>query len=312
MKGELEVLNGGLLTTVQDQGRHGYRKFGVPVSGVMDEHSYKLANWLVGNPQLSPVLELTLMGGTFKFHSDAVVGISGAEAEISVNDNSAASNKTIKIKNGDVLKIGRVTSGCRVYLAIAGDWDIEKIMGSYSTCLSAKFGGIYGRAISKGDRLTWEFDQNKTVDRSVPKTLLPHYSSSQKIRVIEGPEWDWLTEEQQTTFLASHYSISIDSNRMGIRLKNSLLLEQGRFDEMVSSPVVPGIIQLPSNGSPIILMNDAQSVGGYPRIAKVIDADLWRLGQVWRGSEISFSLIKKREALELLDYYRVLRESNLK
>lgn len=307
MKGELEVLNGGLLTTVQDQGRHGYRKFGVPVSGVMDEHSYKLANWLVGNPQHAPVLELTLMGGTFKFHSDAVVGISGAEAEISVNDNPAASNKTIKIKNGDVLKIGRVTSGCRSYLAIAGDWDIEKIMGSYSTCLSAKFGGMQGRTINKGDRLTWEFSQDKTVDRSVPQKLLPHYSSSQKIRIIEGPEWDLLTKEEQTTFLASQYSISSDSNRMGIRLKNSLVLEQGRFDEMVSSPVVPGIIQLPQDGNPIILMKDGQSVGGYPRIAKVIDADLWRLGQVWSGNEIRFKLIGLEESLSLTKYYQELR-----
>lgn len=311
MKGELEVLSGGLLTTVQDHGRHGYRKFGVPVSGVMDEHSYKLANWLVGNPQHAPVLELTLMGGTFEFHSDAVVGISGAEAEISVNDNPAASNKSIKIKKGDILDIGRVTSGCRLYLAIAGEWDIEKIMGSYSTCLSAKFGGMQGRALNKGDRLIWKSDQDKTVERTVPKKLLPHYSSSQKIRIIEGPEWNWLTEKEQTTFLASHYSISSESNRMGIRLKNSLVLQQGRPDEMASSPVVPGIIQLPSNGSPIILMNDAQSVGGYPRIAKVIDADLWRLGQVWTWNEINFSLIGRKDAHELFDYYRTLRESYL-
>lgn len=307
MKGELEVLNGGLLTTVQDQGRHGYRKFGVPVSGVMDEHSYKLANWLVGNPRGAPVLELTLMGGTFEFHSDALVGISGAEAEISVNGNPAASNETIKIKNGDILNVGRVTSGCRLYLSIAGEWDIEKIMGSYSTCLSAKFGGMQGRAIHKGDRLIWEFDQDKTVDRSVPKKLLPHYSSSQKIRIIQGPEWDWLTKEEQTIFLASNFSISSDSNRMGIRLKNSLVLERGRFDEMISSPVVPGIIQLPQDGNPIILMKDAQSIGGYPRIAKVIDADLWRLGQVWSGNEIRFRLIELEESLSLMKYYQELR-----
>lgn len=311
MKGELEVLEGGMLTTVQDRGRPGYRKYGVPISGVMDEHSFALANWLAGNPPDAPIFELTLIGGTFKFHTDAVVGISGAEAEISVNDKAAASDKNIKISEGEILKIGPVTSGCRVYLAISGEWDIEKVMGSYSTCLSAKFGGMQGRALKKGDRLLWKFDQDKTVERTVPKKLLPHYSSVQKIRIVEGPEWDWLSEEEQANFKASHFSISSESNRMGIRLKNSLVHNRERPDEMTSSPVVPGIIQLPSNGSPIILMNDAQSIGGYPRIAKVIDADLWRLGQLWTGNKINFSLIGRRDALELYDFYSALRKSYL-
>lgn len=311
MKGELEVLDGGLLATVQDQGRHGYRKFGVPVSGVMDAHSYAMANWLVGNQSDVPVLELTLSGGSYKFHSDALVGISGAEAEISVNEKSAVPNQTIKITKGEVLKIGRVTVGCRVYLAISGEWDIEEIMGSYSTCLSATFGGFHGRPLKTGDRITWNLDQDEVGERTVPKKLLPHYSSLQKVRIIEGPEWGWLSKEEQDIFLDTRFKVSSDSNRMGIRLKNPLLFNQEQFDAMVSSPVMPGIIQLPSSGSPIILMNDGQSVGGYPRIAKVVDADLWRLGQVWRGNEISFKLIGKREALELGNYYRALRESHL-
>lgn len=311
MKGELEVFNAGLLTTVQDQGRNGYRKYGVPVSGVMDEHSHQLANWLVGNPKDAPVLELTLMGAEFKFNSDAIVGISGAEAKLTVNEKPVKSNQTLKISRGDRLTIRGATAGCRIYIAIAGEWDIEKIMDSYSTCLAAKFGGHQGRALKKGDRISWNRDQEKALERTVPKELLPHYSSTQKIRITEGPEWNWLTNKERSDFLGTHFLISSKSNRMGIRFKNSINYDQEKKGEMISSPVVPGIIQMPSSGSPIILMNDGQSIGGYPRIAKVIEADLWRLGQAWTWNEISFSLIDRIEALELFDYYRALREIHL-
>lgn len=302
MKGELEVLSGGLITTVQDHGRHGYRKYGVPVSGVMDDHSCRLVNWLVGNSQHSPVIELTLVGGMFKFHSDAVVGISGAEVEVRVDKKSVALNKTIRIKKSEILEIGRITAGCRVYLAIAGDWDIEQVMGSYSTCLAAKFGGFQGRPLKKGDRIRWQCDQQKAVERMVPKKLLPYFSTRQTIRIIGGPEWDVMSKKQKTVFLETDFSISSQSNRMGIRLEGTFTKLKSR-EEMVSSPVVPGIVQLPSSGLPIILMKDAQSVGGYPRIAKVIDADLWRLGQIWTNNTIRFEHVSLKKAQELSKNY---------
>lgn len=302
MKGELEVLDAGFMTTVQDHGRYGYRKYGVPVSGVMDEHSYRLANWLVGNTPNTPVLELTLTGGVFKFHSDAIVGISGGEAELAVDEKPIVSNKTIRITKGEILKIARVTAGCRVYLAIAGDWDIEQVMGSYSTCLAANFGGFKGRPMKKGDRITWQCDMEKKVERMVPKKLLPHFSTRQTIRIIEGVEWDLLSEKQKTVFLGTDFSISSQSNRMGIRLEGTFTEFENR-GEMVSSPVLPGIIQMPASGLPIILMNDGQSVGGYPRIAKVIDADLWRLGQIWTNNKIRFEHISLKKAKELSKNY---------
>jgi|AntRauTorckE6833_2_1112554.scaffolds.fasta_scaffold00113_24 antagonist of KipI len=302
MKRSLEVLDGGLQTTVQDMGRVGFRKYGVPVSGVMDEHSYRLANWLAGNPSEAPVLELTLQGGSFKFHSDATIGITGAEAEIDVNGNPVQPNKTININSGEVLNIGRVKNGCRIYVSIAGQWDIEKVMGSFSTCLVAKFGGFEGRALNKGDRLTWTSQKKPTEIRSVPKKLIPHYAARQTIKIIEGPEWDWLNEAKKADFLATDFSLSSHSNRMGIRLKSSFVSDI-KGEEMISSPVVPGTIQLPSDGAPIILMKDGQSVGGYPRIGKVVDADLWRLGQVWTWNEINFNLISLEEAKELSKYY---------
>lgn len=305
MQGVLEVLNGGLITTIQDLGRNGYRKYGVPVSGVMDEHSYRLVNWLVGNSQYSPVIELTLMGGSFKFHTDAIVGISGGEAGVKVGDRSIEPNKTIRIKKEEILEIGRVKAGCRMYLAIAGDWDIEQVMGSYSTCLAANFGGFKGRILKKGDRITWQYDEQKETERMVPKNLLPHFSTRQTIRIIEGAEWELLSEKQKEVLLGSDFSISSQSNRMGIRLEGMAMKFESR-EEMVSSPVVPGIIQMPSSGLPIILMKDAQSVGGYPRIAKVIDADLWRLGQIWTNNKIHFEHISLKKARELTKTYNEL------
>ncbi|MAL17515.1 MAG: KipI antagonist [Balneola sp.] len=298
MNGSLEVLDGGMLTTVQDAGRVGYRNYGVPVSGVMDDHAYSLVNWLVGNEGDAPVLEMTIQGGRYQFNSDAIIGLSGGEAEITLNSEQRKANETLVVHSGDILNIGQIKKGCRIYLAIRGNWEIEKVMSSYSTYIPASFGGIKGRKLKKGDLLNWQTKSLDTEVREVPQKLIPYFSSKQRIRLIEGPEWQWLPEDQRAKFLATEFEISSQSNRMGIRLK-----VQDGFNvierEMKSAPVVPGIIQLPKGGSPIVLMKDAQSVGGYPRIAKVIDADLWRLGQVWTSNRLSFKMISIKEAKKL-------------
>lgn len=302
MKGGFEIIEAGILMSVQDGGRFGFRKYGVPVSGALDAHSYRLANWLVQNESGAPVMEMTLQGGIFKFHQEAKVGVTGAESEVHINGEKAEMNKTLFLESGDTLTVGRAKAGCRSYLAIGGKWSLDKIMGSYSTCLSARFGGLEGRALQKGDRIFWENAGIKTVAKEIPKKLIPHFATKQTLRIMEGPEWDRLSRKQQYDFLESTYHISSESNRMGLRLKgqNALKLE---YPEMRSAPVVPGIIQLPKSGEPIILMHDAQSVGGYPRIAKVADADLWRAAQVWTGNEIRFKIINKEEAIQLSSYF---------
>ncbi|MDZ7805641.1 MAG: biotin-dependent carboxyltransferase family protein [Gracilimonas sp.] len=308
----LKVIKPGLLTTIQDiPGRKGLRKIGVPVSGTMDAHCAELANWLVGNDRKSPLLEITLGNGEFEFSEDTVVGITGGAANIMIGDRSVQQNKTLRAGKGERLNIGRVTKGARVYLAIAGEWSLNKISGSHSTYRAAGLGGFEGRELKSGDRIEVDVSSVNDTGRTVPKKLIPHFSQHQKIRVIEGPEWNRLSKEQQEYMLKSRFGISSSSNRMGIRLQSdkAIKVENSNFS---SAPVIPGIVQLPPGGQPIILMNDAQSVGGYPRILKVADADLWRLGQVWQGNEISFSLIDRKDALELLDYYRELRESHLK
>jgi biotin-dependent carboxylase-like uncharacterized protein len=253
---------------------------------------------LVGNKKTAPVLEMTLQGGTFRFNSGAVVGLSGGDADIKINSVSKIRNATMEIKAGDVLKITRIKRGCRMYLAIRGEWEIEKVMGSFSTYTTAVFGGINGRSLQKGDIVSWRTKNLDTEIREVPKNLIPHFSSKQRIRIIEGPEWNWLSENQKNQFLNAEFGVSSRSNRMGVRLQSQPVFE---FEEreMRSAPVIPGIIQLPNGGNPIILMKDAQSVGGYPRIAKVVDADLWRLGQVWTTNVLSFEKVSLGEAKKL-------------
>lgn len=303
MKGSFEVLEGGMLTTIQDSGRVGYRKYGVPVSGVMDSHAYKLANWLVGNPADAPVLEITLQGGKYKFRSEAVIGITGAEMDVKLNGEIILANQTTFLKPGDELLLGKSKAGCRTYLAIKGEWNLDKKMGSYATCLAANFGGLEGRSLQKGDTISWNATGPKPELKVVPKELVPHFSSRIRIRVIPGPEWNWLSEDLQHKFLSQEFEISSQSNRMGIRLRSSNKVHPEK-SEIKSSPVLPGIIQLPANGNPIVLMKDAQSAGGYPRIAKVIEADLWRLGQVWPPVSIRFELIEIKEAKKLNAFHQ--------
>ena len=171
--------------------------------------------------------------------------------------------------------------------------DIEMVMGSFSTCIAAGFGGFKGRPLKKGDIIRWidVHAHRNTCINNIPKELLPSFHSRRTIRIIAGPEWHTLPDDTKKAFLQQEYHVSSRSNRMGIRLENRPLCIDAD-QNFTSSPVVPGIIQVPPDGQPIILMNDAQSIGGYPRIAKVIDEDLWQLGQAWTKHTICFELHK--------------------
>jgi len=277
--GSLTVLDRGLFTTIQDKGRVGYRKFGIPVSGVMDEVSFLSANKLVGNPENTPVLECTLKGGKYRFESNTVITITGALMSPKINGSTVEMNTSIKVEQGDVLELGFAQKGCRAYVAIKGNWDIETVLGSYSTYTRASFGGFEGRALRKGDEIRWQDSESDFRAQSLPKGEIPYFSSKISVDFIPGPEWDWLNKKEQEIFLSSSFVVDSKSNRMGIRLSSDVQLSTEK-QEMSSSGVIPGIIQLPPSGDPIILMNDAQTVGGYPRIGKVLDRYLDRLAQI--------------------------------
>lgn len=285
--GKLVVIDGGLFTTVQDAGRFGFRKYGVPISGVMDNSAFELVNSLVGNSPETPVLEMTLKGGKYRFESDSVIALTGANMNPTVNGISVELNSGLEIKSGDILEFEYARRGCRCYLGVRGIWGIERILGSCSTYTEGNFGGIEGRTLQKGDQLHWKEIQTDFQSYTLSQEEIPYYSSKLTVEFIPGPEWNWLSKKEQDKFLSTEFKISSESNRMGIRLNSDFQIE-GKKREMVSSGVISGIIQLPPSGSPIILMKDGQTVGGYPRIGKVLDIHLDRLAQVQPNGTIRF------------------------
>ena len=304
MPHKVHIADPGLFTTIQDKGRPYLRKYGIPVSGAMDWAAYQFANHLVGNKNTSPVLECTLKGGSFKFDSRAVIAITGADMQAKINHVLCPTNESLLIQPGDTLEMGYARRGCRAYLAIQGDWELEKVFDSYSTYTLAGFGGLHGRALQKGDCIQWN-GTARYQHREIPKELIPYYSNRVKLRVLKGPEWDWLSQADKEMFLSSEFIVQNQSDRMGIRLEGESVLST-ESGQIISSATVPGTIQLTTSGQPIILMKDGQTTGGYPRIATVIESELSRLSQIPPGSKIQFKLVDYKEATQLLAYYKDL------
>ena len=286
--GKLSVVDGGIFTTIQDAGRHGFRKYGVPTSGAMDIKAFQLANTLVGNPQNLPALECTLKGGCYRFETSATVALTGADMQATLNGETVELEKAFSVNPQDILLLDYAKKGCRAYIGIRGLFDIEKIMDSYSTYVVGGFGGFDGRTLKAGDELNWLNLNVEANARSPLNRKKLDYPNKVNVQVSTAPEWNWLDDDSKSFFLNEVFSISSQSNRMGIRLAGkSLHIPQ---KHMLSSAVIPGIIQLPSSGHPIVLMNDGQTIGGYPRIAKVLDKDLWKLAQLKPRDEVTFEL----------------------
>jgi len=289
-----------MFTTVQDLGRRGMRRYGIPVSGALDRSSARLANRLVGNDEDIPVLEMTLKGGSYEFSDSSIIALTGADMNPRLGGNPVEMNCALKASAGQKLQLGFARSGCRTYLAIRGVWKLTKVFGSYSTYTMAGFGGYKGRALAKGDVLQFENHDMHDWERNAPDEQVNHDSPPLEIRIIEGPEWGRLSASQQRRFVGEIFTLGSQSNRMGFRLEGVQIGTSNH--EIVSSAVVPGTIQLPNSGNPIVLMHDAQTTGGYLRLAKVVDSDLDLLAQVRPGKKIRFkkttlnNVLKKKKA----------------
>lgn len=299
----IRILKAGLQTTIQDLGRQKYREFGISASGALDQYSHQIANWLVGNDNNKPTLEVTHIGPTLKFEQDVSIGIAGAEFELFVNDRQASMNTTLHMQQGDVLKFGKLKSGARAYVAFSGELKLPLIMNSASTNILANFGGFKGRALNDGDLI----DLNATAfkeTRVTPNELLKehHHNLQQNhiiVRVTQGREFEQLSQGSRKSFLEESFTVSSDSNRMALKLEEQSLDLKDELS-MTTTAIIPGTIQLPENGSPIITLADGQTTGGYPRIAQVISADLSLLAQVKAHDTISFFRVDIEKALEAL------------
>ena len=298
----IDVINGGILTTIQDSGRYGYQELGIPTSGVMDDYNYRLANILVGNKLDEAVFEMTFFGPTLKFNENLIIAITGSNMNPKINGELAPMYETIKVKKGDTLQFGKVNEGIRSYLAFGGSIDVPIVNGSKSTHIKTKMGGIEGRALKAKDEINIKKSKEKTM-RKIPEKYIPKISHCNILRVVLGPQDDFFTEKGiHDLFRSGGYQVTKDFDRMGIRLKGTAI-EHKETADIISDGTTFGSIQVPANGQPIILVADRQTTGGYTKIGNVITADLHKLAQMTFLDKVLFQEIKIEEAQKLaIDY----------
>jgi antagonist of KipI len=295
----IDIQSPGLFTTVQDLGRPGHGPIGVSASGAADPTALRIANILLGNPQNTAGLEMTLQGGRFVFSAEALVALGGADFGSTLDGEPISPWNVYAVSPGQVLTCGRSQSGARCYLCVRGGIHIPLILGSASTHVLSGLGGLDGRALRRGDRLEIGPDPLSPPRRGVHPELIGSVTRSAVFRVTDGPQYESFTAESIATFYNSSYAVTPDANRMGIRLAGTPL-QTKEPRELISEGVSLGCIQIPAGGQPVILFVEQQTTGGYAKIANVIAADLPSLGQLKPGDEIRFQRVDLREARELL------------
>ncbi len=294
------VKNPGALTTVQDGGRMGAQGLGFGTAGAMDLQSLFLLNILLGNDLNEAALEATLLGPEITFLEDNCFALTGADMGATLDGVPVPRYEAVTAKKGSVLKLGFAKSGVRAYIGFAGGMEIPMVMGSKSTSLKYHLGGVEGRALLSGDRISFTAPRKELRHQKRRKLDVPDFSAKeQDIRVVLGMQQEYFTKEGIRTFFESPYEISGQSDRMGYRLDGEPVSYEDTVD-IISDAIVPGAIQIPSNGKPIILMADRQTTGGYAKIGAVISADLPRLAQMGPGAVIHFKEVSVEEAQELL------------
>jgi len=295
MKKIIEVLRAGVFTSIQDLKRVGFKRYGIPKSGPMDQYSHLLANWLVGNKLYSETIEVTFLGPKIKFLFDTKIGLCGTKTSIFLNEKKIEMNKTLTVNSGDILDIKSCSSGNRVYLSIKGEMKLTKDFDSLSTYDKVNIGGVNGRKLIKGDKI--EFKERKFNENRIIPEILRKNQNERIVRVIKGPEYHLVDRKS----MEKSFTISPISDRMGIRLSNNRIKLKSN-SEIESSVVTEGTIQLPPDGNPIILMRDAQTTGGYPRIGIVCKVDISKLSQIKANQKIKLKFITLNEAEILIQH----------
>jgi antagonist of KipI len=300
----IEVLAPGLLTTVQDLGRPGLRHLGVVHAGAADVGSHVLAQLLVGNPAFAAGLEVTWLGPRLRFHAAAAVALAGGAIEARCGGAAVPALRPVRLPEGAVLELGRVVRGARVALAVAGGIDVEPVLGSRSTDRRAGFGGYEGRPLRSGDVL----GVGRPADPAPPTGHDPGVSAPAwsihpldafeehaVLRVLPGADFEALAPSSRAALLDGEWRVGTDSDRMGVTLDGPAL-GVGAAPGRVSAPVLPGCVQVPPGGRPVLLGVDAQTVGGYPVVAHVIRADLDRAMQLRPGDVVRLGPVDERHA----------------
>jgi biotin-dependent carboxylase-like uncharacterized protein len=285
MQPVLQILQPGFGGSVQDNGRHGWRRMGVPVSGFMDEHAARWANRLVGNPPDTPVLEFLLQGARLAALSEVWIAVTGADASANV-----PSWHPIRLTTGNVLTFAGNIVGNWMYVAIAGGVGADRILGSASTYAR----GRLGRVLGTGDLVLREAPSHFHLPAGVAGQTAPslerrNYARPPRLRVWSAPQFHQFNDRDRHAFFEQEWTISSQSDRVGFRLEGPPLTS--RLPQLISEPVRPGTIQVPENGGPIVTMRDGPTVGGYAKFGLVEPADLSWLAQCRPGQAVRFQLM---------------------
>ncbi len=289
----VEVLKAGALTTVQDLGRTGFQHLGVSVGGAMDQRAARVANLLLGNPPDAPLLEAIGTGPELKFLKNTWIAVTGAEV------GGVARLRPLRVEAGQVVSLAQLVRGACVYLAIQGGFDVARVLGGAGTLVRAGLGGLNGRALQVGDRLAARAGGLETrTDWSASAEFSTAPAGEVTVRFVRGLQWAWFAAESRRAFLTTPFRVTPRSDRMGLRLEG-VALRLDEAHEMASEGVGFGSVQVPSDGNPIVLMADRQTIGGYPKVGHVISVDLPLLAQARAGDSVRFAEVNVAEAQSL-------------
>lgn len=303
----IQIMKSGIQDTIQDRGRVGYRHLGINKSGVMDNYAFKVVNMLVGNKLNDAIIEMHFPAPTILFERETLIALTGADFSATINGEEIPLNHPILVCKNSILQFQKKMNGTVCYLAVRGGFNVSKWLKSKSTNLKIVYGGYHGRALKKGDvikvkatsKLSREVCEKDFVVLPWQTEIFYNRNENKEIHVLKGPEWDYLSEESKKDFMINLYSILPSSDRMGYRLSGPTLVSKSE-NEIISSAVCFGTIQLLPDGQLIVLMADHQTTGGYPRIAQIVSTNLSKIAQKGSRDKIQFTLVDQMVAEEML------------
>ncbi len=298
----MKVIQPGVMALLQDGGRFGQHRIGLTTGGPLDRDAFQWANRLCGNEVNATAIEISIGGLVLEAQLDTQIALAGADMTLKINKQAVNGWTTHAVKAGQRIELGYAQHGCRAYLAVAGGFTVEPTFGSSATVVREKLGGLAGAALANGDVLPCPGGQQTPLMTLVAKHR-PRYEKAVTLRVIPGYQQQHFTPAQQALFFSSSYTVSDQCDRMGYRLEGQAV--QAGISGMLSEGICFGAIQIPANGQPIVLLNDRQTIGGYPKIGSVLSLDIAKLTQLLPGGEIHFQAISMAEAhnaLHLADW----------
>lgn len=300
----VEIVKPGPLSLIQDGGRVGSQHLGIAVGGVADRHAAGWANRLLGNTADSALVEICLGGLALRFLADTWFALTGADMQWTLDGRPLANWQSHRVQAGALLRAGMATQGLRAYLALHGGISLPAVCGSRATTVAEGLGGIAGQGLRSGDRIPcFLSDSGPLLRRQVPVPFCRHYSGEITLRVVPSNQFAEFSRAQTAQFFANKYRVSAASDRMGVRLEGEPLPSPP--GKLVSEPVCTGAIQVPANGLPIVLMQDCQTIGGYPKLGHVYRADLDHLAQARPGAAVTFAPGNLEEAQAALLQHKV-------